>query len=98
MSDPKCYDVINITLPNYDEITKNHSENAIITRKDDKSLYYPITKRIERTNSDRTISAFQGDCFVCPFAHTMNRNFTDPSFPINTDIIDSKTWTKSSTA
>lgn len=97
-SDPKCYDVINITLPNYDEITKNHSENAIITRKDDKSLYYSITKRIERTNSDRTISAFQGDCFVCPFAHTMNRNFTDPSFPINTDIIDSKTWTKSSTA
>lgn len=85
------YEVINITIPNYDDIISN-VDKMLANRKDDSSEYYPISDRIsiEKTS----IECFRGDCFICNFAHTMNRNFADPSFPINTDIADYNTWYK----
>jgi len=87
-----CYDVINIMIPNRDELDR---EDIVKTRKDDSSEYYPISKRFEINKDSNINTCFSGDCFICNFAHTMNRNFTDPSFPINTEIADYKTWAKS---
>ena len=90
-NESEVYDVVNITVPNYDVITTN-VDKMIANRKDDVSEYYPISNRISSANN--TVECFRGDCFVCNFAHTMNRNFADPSFPVNTDIADHNTWYK----
>lgn len=83
------YDVDNILIPNYSDLTKEELE---ITRRDDKSEFYAISDRFEITN--KSVECFRGDCFVCNFGHVMNRNFIDPSFPINTEIADTNCWYK----
>lgn len=35
---------------------------------------------------------YRGDCYICQFTHRLNRNFQDPSAPINSAIVDEKCW------
>ena len=35
---------------------------------------------------------YRGDCYICQFTHRVNRNFQDPSAPINDKIVDPKCW------
>ena len=35
---------------------------------------------------------YRGDCYICQFTHRFNRNFQDPSAPINDDLVDPNTW------
>ena len=86
-NDFNAYDLINIYIPNRKDLS---NEEVIKTRKDDASSWYPVSKRTSELSSE----CYLGDAFICSFAHTMNRNFTDPSFPINTEIADNKTWAK----
>lgn len=35
---------------------------------------------------------YRGDCYICQFTHRLNRNFQDPSSPINDKIVDETCW------
>lgn len=35
---------------------------------------------------------YRGDCYICQFTHRLNRNFQDPSAPINDKIVDPDCW------
>lgn len=35
---------------------------------------------------------YRGDCYICKFTHRLNRNFQDPSAPINDKIVDPNCW------
>ena len=37
-------------------------------------------------------SLYRGDCYICQFTHRLNRNFQDPSAPINDKIVDPNCW------
>jgi len=86
-NDFNVYDVVNIYIPNREDLS---NKEVIKTRKDDASSWYPVSKRTSELSSE----CYLGDAFICNFAHTMNRNFTDPSFPINTEIADELSWAK----
>ena len=83
------------TILNYDP-TKEKDPNLLI-RFNDNSSYYPITNRIEFTetnlyNITKGIDIFRGDCFLCTFTHRVNRNFQDASSPTNDKILYPATW------
>lgn len=56
--------------------------------------YFAITNRfkLEDTTSETSISAYRGDCFTNTVTIRLNRNFIDPTFPANDDIVDTNTW------
>ena len=58
--------------------------------------YFAITNRykLEDTNSETLIAAYRGDCFTNTVTIRINRNFIDPTFPANDDIVDPETWSK----
>lgn len=58
--------------------------------------YFAITNRykLENTNSETSIAAYRGDCFTNTVTIRINRNFIDPTFPANDDIVDPETWSK----
>lgn len=35
---------------------------------------------------------YRGDCYICKFTHRLNRNFQDPSSPINDKVVDDECW------
>lgn len=83
------------TVLNYDS-TKEKDPNLLI-RFNDNSPYYPISNRIEFTESNldsitEGIDIFRGDCFLCTFTHRVNRNFQDTSSPTNDKILYPETW------
>lgn len=39
-----------------------------------------------------TESLYRGDCYICNYTHRLNRNFQDPSAPLNDDIVNPKCW------
>lgn len=83
------------TILDYDS-TKENDPNLLI-RFNDNSAYYPITNRIEFTetnlyNITEGIDIFRGDCFLCTFTHRINRNFQDASSPTNDKILYPETW------
>lgn len=83
------------TVLNYDT-TKEKDPNLLI-RFNDNSPYYPISNRIEFTESNldsiiEGIDIFRGDCFLCTFTHRVNRNFQDTSSPTNDKILYPETW------
>lgn len=68
-------------------------------RMNDKSPFYSISDRypIEElqtpTESDTTLlTLYRGDTYICTFTHRFNRNFQDPSAPINHKIVDKDCW------
>ena len=83
------------TILDYDS-TKEKDPNLLI-RFNDNSPYYPISNRIEFTESNldsitEGIDIFRGDCFLCTFTHRVNRNFQDASSPTNDKILYPETW------
>lgn len=59
-----------------------------------KNPYFAITTRykLEDTTSETSIAAYRGDCFTNTVTIRINRNFIDPTFPANDDIVDPNTW------
>ena len=82
---------IDIKIPNY-SISK--LSEYFLQRYQDQTPYYAIMPRLSwfDYNINKGYTAFRGDCYICNFTHRMNRNFQDPSFPINDDILDEETW------
>ena len=39
-----------------------------------------------------TNTLYRGDCYICQFTHRVNRNFQDPSAPVNDRIVDPDCW------
>lgn len=94
--------VVNIYIPGY---SKGVMSNYFKIRYEDDSPYYPINGRISlskfsndwdtRTSGDYigyTTECYRGDCYICNFTHRLNRNFQDPSAPMNDEIVDQNTW------
>ena len=50
----------------------------------------------DSSDNDGTITLldniYRGDCYICQFTHRLNRNFQDPSAPINDKIVDRNCW------
>ena len=82
--------IINIHIPNYDEFLMDNYFNI---RYEDSSAFYAIQDRVSWDNiTNEVANIFRGDCFIGNYTHRMNRNFQDPSAPINDDIVDESTW------
>lgn len=58
----------------------------------DKSPYYAITDRVAIGDFEDGTVAYRGDSYICTFTHRVNRNFQDPSAPINDQIVDPDCW------
>ena len=97
--------LIDIMIPGYDV---NNMKDYFLIRYNDKSEYYPISDRIDLSDSayfkeingvtENTVKLsnplYRGDCYICQFTHRVNRNFQDPSAPTNDTIVDDNTWEK----
>lgn len=46
----------------------------------------------EKDSSYYKLTCYRGDCYISNVTMRMQRNFQDPSTPINDDVIDSKGW------
>ena len=93
---------INIKMPEY---SSSNLEDMFHIRYQDSNAFYAVSDRksfdvynIEEnlTSNPRSLNigdpVFRGDCYICNFTHRMVRNFQDPSFPVNDDILDTETW------
>lgn len=78
---------INIMVPDYSRL---YMTSYFLQRYEDSSPYYAITDR--QSIYDELPIAFRGDCYICNYSHRMNRNFQDPSFPLNDQILDEDNW------
>lgn len=97
--------LVNIRIPYYRE---SDMDKYFRIRYEDPYPYYAISDRIDINNfsteniytddinSERKDyildTCYRGDCFICNYTHRLNRNFSDPSAPINDTIVDSKCW------
>ena len=81
----------NIKIENY---SNQFMKDYFCIRRDDNSAFFAISDRFEIKNCESSIDVYRGDCFTNTVSIRLNRNFTDPDYPINDTIIDSKTWTK----
>lgn len=45
-----------------------------------------------QVNVNLITNLYRGDCYICQFTHRLNRNFQDPSAPINDKIVDPECW------
>lgn len=102
--DEECT-LIDIKVPGYSTISV---EDLFKIRYNDKAPYYAISERIDinkeniwfesssnnSENDTRQLrnSLYRGDCYICQFTHRVNRNFQDPSAPINDKIVDKNCW------
>lgn len=82
--------VVEVFIPGYSEAAYN---NYFKIRYQDVAPYYAIS---DRQNFD-TIQTFErniyrGDSYICNFTHRLNRNFQDPTAPLNDKIVDKNTW------
>lgn len=58
----------------------------------DKALYYAISDRVAIGDFEDGQVMYRGDSYICTFTHRVNRNFQDPSAPINDQIVDPDCW------
>lgn len=50
-------------------------------------------QKYENGDTEKIVGTFyRGDTYICTFTHRMNRNFQDPSAPINHKIVDEDCW------
>lgn len=90
---------IDIKMPDY---SSSNLEDMFHIRYQDYNAFYAVSERksfdeynIEESSTIKSldlIKVFRGDCYICNFTHRMVRNFQDPSFPVNDDILDTETW------
>ena len=92
--------MLDIKIPGFNELS---DEELFKIRYNDKSQFFSISERIALKSLDDYFiqnkedmklqnSLFRGDCYICQFTHRVNRNFQDPSAPINDKIVDPKCW------
>lgn len=83
--------LINIKIPGYSD-TKLRDYFEI--RCSDSSPFYAISDRISIDSIIGNLDEvyYRGDCYICQFTHRVNRNFQDPTAPINSQIVDPNTW------
>lgn len=82
--------LVNICIPDYSSMNK---QELFKIRINDKSPYYAISERYDITkvpSEDQIL--YRGDTYICTFTHRFNRNFQDPSAPINHRIVDENCW------
>lgn len=85
------FTIININVP---DVNNTSIYTQFEARHADKSSYYAISDRfaIEDLTDTIDIVVYRGDSYICTFTHRFNRNFQDPSAPINDEIVDKNTW------
>lgn len=85
------FTIVNINVP---DINNTSIYTQFEARHADKSSYYAISDRfaIEDMTDIIDIVVYRGDSYICTFTHRFNRNFQDPSAPINDEIVDKNTW------
>ena len=100
---PNAGKIIDIKIPGFSETSE---ENLFKIRYNDKSPFFAISDRMALTSFDDWFSEInkgtselalntslhRGDCYICQFTHRINRNFQDPSAPINDKIVDPYCW------
>ena len=67
-------------------------DNTMKTIKDSNAPYYAVCDR--QDNKTGNVDCFRGDCFISLYTHRMFRNFIDPTYPTNTQIVDISSWRK----
>ena len=102
---PQSGKLIDIRIPGYLQTSR---QDLFKIRYEDKSPFYAISARFDinkinnwfrevedekKNKYYRAINNFyRGDCYICQFTHRLNRNFQDPSAPINDKIVDQNCW------
>lgn len=82
--------LVNIYIKDYLSMNK---QELFKIRMNDKSPYYAISDRYDITQvPDEDFILYRGDTYICTFTHRFNRNFQDPSAPINHKIVDEDCW------
>lgn len=82
--------LVNIYIKDYLSMNK---QELFKIRINDKSPYYAISDRYDITQvPDKDFILYRGDTYICTFTHRFNRNFQDPSAPINHKIVDEDCW------
>lgn len=92
--------IIDIKIPGFNSIAE---EDLFKIRYADKSSFLAISERIDLKHTDEWFkktddelillsNLYRGDCYICQFTHRVNRNFQDPSAPINDKIVDQNCW------
>lgn len=92
---------VDIKMPDY---SSSNLEDMFHIRYQDSNPFFAVSERKSFDDYNITINpnytvesidlidVFRGDCYICNFTHRMVRNFQDPSFPVNDDILDTETW------
>lgn len=79
--------IYEIKIPGYEN---GKLKSYFEIRKNDNSPFYAISNRYElKTNN---IDVYRGDCYSATVTIRLNRNFSDPEFPITDTIINDLTW------
>lgn len=77
----------NVKISNY---SHQYLSDYFEIRKEDNAPFYAVSDRYDLQNN--TVDVYRGDCFTSTVTVRLNRNFTDPDYPISDTIIDSETW------
>lgn len=82
--------LVNIYIKDYLSMNK---QELFKIRINDKSPYFAISDRYDITQiPEENFIFYRGDSYICTFTHRFNRNFQDPSAPINNKIVDENCW------
>lgn len=82
--------VVDVYIPGY---SKSAYNNYFKIRYQDVQPYLAISDRKNFTDMQSFSSpVYRGDSYICNFTHRLNRNFQDPTAPLNDKIVDKKTW------
>lgn len=82
--------MLEVYIPGY-----SNTVNYFSIRYQDSSSYYTISDRKNLTTVEEFQKpTFRGDSYICNFTHRLNRNFQDPTSPVNDKIIDKDCWQK----
>lgn len=82
--------LVNIYIKDYLSMNK---QELFKIRINDKSSYYAISERYDITKvPQENFLLYRGDSYICTFTHRFNRNFQDPSAPLNHKIVDENCW------
>ena len=83
--------IYNVKIQNY---STNHLLDYIKIRANDNSAFYAISDRYGLDEMINSIDVYRGDCYTNTVTVRLNRNFTDPDYPISDTIINSDTWSE----
>lgn len=81
--------LVNIYIRDYLAMNK---QDLFRIRSNDKSSYYAISDRYSIQDSRDNYLLYRGDTYICTFTHRINRNFQDPSAPVNHQVVDENCW------